>query len=254
VKPGTAPDVPDGWLRPADSEVQRALDVTMQALDSGSDRPAARRLAAHYDPAGRGAGTTFLELAPVEPATMTAVDLHAVTMLNAPQTALTTRRLLHDPATRADIDDALSRLDTTSDLVAADRTTFEAMDDLARLVHRACQDPHVATRSNPWVSTAKLCARKRPRLFPVRDRVVCEGLGLQGTPHRRLGERQVDWQVFAHLMSQHDVASRIEELTKEVTLDFGVRCDAVPLRVLDVALWTWLSPLRRAQAAGRQRG
>jgi hypothetical protein len=247
-------DVPDSWLRPTDSEVQHALDITMQALSDGSDRPAARRLAAHYNPAGRGAGTTFLELAPIEPGTVTAVDLHALTMLNAPQTALTTRRLLDDPATRADIDAALGGLDTTTDLVDADRSTFEAMDDLARLVHRACQDPLVATRSNPWVSTAKLCARKRPRLFPVRDRVVCEGLGLQGTPHRRLGERQVDWQVFAHLMSHHDVASRIEQLAKEVTADFGVRCDAVPLRVLDVALWTWLSPIRRASAGGGQRG
>lgn len=31
---------------------------------------------------------------------------------------------------------------------------------------------------NMWVSASKLCARKRPRLIPVRDSVIVAGLGL----------------------------------------------------------------------------
>ena len=31
---------------------------------------------------------------------------------------------------------------------------------------------------NAWVTASKLCARKRPDLFPVRDKEVCDYLGL----------------------------------------------------------------------------
>ncbi|MBN1093438.1 hypothetical protein JKP75_13220 [Blastococcus sp. TML/M2B] len=95
-------------------------------------------------------------------------------------------------------------------------------------------------KPNPWVTSAKLCARKRPRLFPVRDRVVCEGLGLYGTPIRRYGTRRVDWQVIAFLMRDEAIGRRLVKLTEQVRTSHGVRCDDVPLRVLDVALWTWL--------------
>lgn len=44
--------------------------------------------------------------------------------------------------------------------------------------------------SNRWVFAAKLCARKRPYLFPVRDRSVCELLA--GRPLRGIGMGQFD--------------------------------------------------------------
>jgi hypothetical protein len=113
------------------------------------------------------------------------------------------------------------------------------METLAQAIHAGCCDPRVAN-PNPWVTSAKLCSRKRPRLFPVRDRVVCEGLGLYGTGVRRTGTRRVDWQVFTALIGDSGVRQRLDQLTTPVAATQGVRCDAVPLRVLDVALWTWL--------------
>ncbi|SFK51498.1 hypothetical protein SAMN04488085_10279 [Geodermatophilus ruber] len=77
--------------------------------------------------------------------------------------------------------------------------------------------------------------------------MVCEGPGLYGTPVRRTGTRRVDWQVFATLFGDPDVRHRLEQLTAHVQCTHGVRCDKVPLRVLDVVLWTWLPrgpPLR----------
>lgn len=233
------PDVPDDWPRPDGSELEYARRVVADALSDTTARPATGRLGRHYDPTRRGAGTTFLELPPVDPSTVTAADLHALTVLNAQVGALITRRLLSDPVVRGSIDEALAGLPADVDLADADRATFEAMEALARAVHAGCSDPWVAA-PNPWVTSAKLCTRKRPRLFPVRDRVVCEGLGLYGTPLRRYGTRRVDWQVFAFLIGEPDILQRLEELTEQVRTSHGVRCDAVPLRVLDVALWTWL--------------
>ncbi|MCZ2826033.1 MULTISPECIES: DUF6308 family protein [unclassified Modestobacter] len=233
------PEVPEDWPRPEPSELEDARRVATEALSDDTARPATERLAGHYDPARRGAGTTFLELPPVAPSTITAADLHALTVLNAPVGALITRRLLSDSAIRAGIDEALAGLPTDADLAAADRSTFEAMEALAQAIHAGCCDPWVAA-PNPWVTSAKLCTRKRPRLFPVRDRVVCKGLGLYGTPLRRYGTRRVDWQVFAFLIGEPDILHRLDELTEQVQTTHRVRCDAVPLRVLDVALWTWL--------------
>jgi len=45
-------------------------------------------LPAHNDPSKRGAGTTFLELTPIESATVTVADLHAVTVLKRADKAL----------------------------------------------------------------------------------------------------------------------------------------------------------------------
>jgi hypothetical protein len=39
-------------------------------------------------------------------------------------------------------------------------------------VKQALGNPEVK-RTNPWVTASKLCARKRPHLFPVREKVVC---------------------------------------------------------------------------------
>jgi hypothetical protein len=213
--------------------------VAIEALSDDTDRPATERVARHYDPTGRGAGTTFLELPPVDPVTITAADLHALTVLNAPVAALVTRRLLTDPAIRSGIEHALAAVPSDVDLAAADRATFAAMETLALAIHAGCCDPRVAN-PNPWVTSAKLCSRKRPRLFPVRERVVCEGLGLYGTPVRRTGTRRVDWQVFAALIGDPDIRQRLDQLTTHAQTTHGVRVDTVPLRVLDVALWTWL--------------
>lgn len=86
--------------------------------------------------------------------------------------------------------------------------------------------------TNAWVTTSKLCARKRPRFFPVRDSVV--------TVNRlRLGTHLVvDWAVYKHAMTDSVVLDGLGTLTGEVA-DHG---DGVvildpPLKILDVLLW-----------------
>ena len=72
-----------------------------------------------------------------------------------------------------------------------------AMAELHHALKRALSPPEV-TKPNPWVTDSKLCARKRPDLFPVRDSVVCAYLGLIDPK----GNYEVDWQVFLHVSRQ----------------------------------------------------
>jgi Family of unknown function (DUF6308) len=75
---------------------------------------------------------------------------------------------------------------------------------------------------NAWVTASKLCARKRPDLFPVRDRIVCEYLGLL-----KNGNYQVDWQVFRYLISQRDVRDAIDVLVDQALRLPGVQLGLV---------------------------
>jgi len=43
--------------------------------------------------------------------------------------------------------------------------------------------------ADPWVTTSKLCARKRPALFPVRDKPVRDLLARESAP-RQPGNRR----------------------------------------------------------------
>ncbi|MBC9820523.1 DUF6308 family protein [Terrabacter sp. MAHUQ-38] len=85
---------------------------------------------------------------------------------------------------------------------------------------------------------SKFCARKRPDLFPVRDRVVCRLLGIE-----RSGNARVDWMVFRHLISDPDVRQAIHAVVGELERegDDRVELDTEPLRLLDAALWTKVS-------------
>lgn len=82
----------------------------------------------------------------------------------------------------------------------------------------------LGSNSNRWVTAAKICARKRPRLFPVRDNMVCsllaDGRALNagnGWP----GNFSVDIQVYAYLLT-----------------------DDEDMRVLDSVLWMRAQRLR----------
>ncbi|WP_371708456.1 DUF6308 family protein [Nesterenkonia sp. NBAIMH1] len=54
--------------------------------------------------------------------------------------------------------------------------------------------------SSTWVTASKVTARKRPKLFPVRDSEVCKLLGMQD-----LGDRENDWCVFRELMLDSEI-------------------------------------------------
>src|SRR4051812_29206016 len=85
---------------------------------------------------------------------------------------------------------------------------------------------------NAWVTASKLCARKRPRLFPVRDRVV--------TVNRlKLGhDALLDWAAYRQIMTNAEVQQALAALVAQA----GEGSEAVqildpPLKVLDAALW-----------------
>jgi hypothetical protein len=112
------------------------------------------------------------------------------------------------------------------ELAEANWPTYAAMAQLYTVVKRTLG-------KNPWVSASKLCARKRPRLFPVRDKRVRMLLGLY--EHR---DYTVDWQVFSHVMRQASVVDRLAELKEDAEAERDeVSLDSYPLRNLDVVLW-----------------
>jgi hypothetical protein len=92
------------------------------------------------------------------------------------------------------------------------------------------------------VTASKLCARKRPDLFPARDREVCGYLGLA-----QLRNYQVDWQVFRNLMGDPDIVAAIDVAGKAVMAAAAGRrlqVDHSRLRLLDAAIWTYAMSLR----------
>jgi len=89
---------------------------------------------------------------------------------------------------------------------------------------------------NAWVSASKLCARKRPDLFPVRDRLVCDHLGLIAFKNY-----QVDWPVFRSLINDQEIIANIDATIKATkqTAAGPVQLDRSRLRLLDAAIWTY---------------
>ena len=94
--------------------------------------------------------------------------------------------------------------------------------------------------SQRWVTAAKLCARKRPRLFPVRDNLVCEYVG-GGRPLKSgdgwPGDFSIDIQVYGHLMTHPKVIAGLGRLRDELESGRAIRVDDEDLRLLDSALW-----------------
>ena len=154
-------------------------------------------------------------------------------------------RLLTAPGdTRDAVNDALRALPTES-LRDVEDDGLRDMDALYRHVKKALAKAGVEN-SNPWVTASKLCARKRPDLFPVRDNVVCALLGLLPK-----GNYQVDWQVFRDLVRDQEVLDAIAaaaEAATEAAEGAHVAVDKEPLRILDAALWCSVTMPDRVEA------
>ncbi len=100
---------------------------------------------------------------------------------------------------------------------------------------------------NMWVTASKLCARKRPRLIPVRDPVIVTGLGLPNTDFR------VDLQIIGAVMGDDDIRACLRyaaDVVDRADPDRTTRVASIPLlRLLDTALWMrWSVRGRRATA------
>ena len=95
--------------------------------------------------------------------------------------------------------------------------------------------------TNQWVLSSKVCARKRPELFPVRDAKVCGYLANNPTLGKKVGQLgafQRDLPVFAYLSTHTSVLEWITAARNQVTEQHPTcTVDTVDLRILDVVLW-----------------
>ncbi|MFC4785225.1 DUF6308 family protein [Nocardioides sp. MAHUQ-72] len=231
--------LPAGWRTVEPRVLEVALERTLLALDGD----ALERLAAYYRPEGHFAGALVSTIDPNPENEICAADLLAVSMLSIEIPQLTARQLLDVGQPRRVAHHLLSQIPYGLSITALDTnhpevaTATNAMWDLHNhfrtLLSTEDRD------SNRWVFAAKLCARKRPWLFPVRDNLVCTYLAEDHKLRtgRGLGQFDVDLQVFAFLMSGPRVAHRLAELRAELQAR-GYQLDETDLRLLDVALWT----------------
>ena len=192
-------------------------------------------LTEYYDPAGNYAGSILLDLSLNDPFNLTATDLYALSTLDVRATPLAGRRLLQSGVHRDRVLAALGSTDLpkAADLLTANDVTFGAAEEL----YLAIRDAH---GHRPWVTASKLCARKRPHFYPIRDSVVTQIL-------LRLGKSYVvDWKVYRHLLADQELMARLLEVVELAYHRSGIAILDPPLRVLDVLLWRSVpSDLRR---------
>lgn len=221
--------VPHEWEAPGREAVAGALGAVEAAL---SDPRAVEYLARYYSRERNFAGATFLALGPASPWDICAADLLALTLLSVEAPPYSVRKLLEPSAERNHVLRLLSedRLPVDAELAMADDDTLKAMAELHEAFKMYLSPAHSQAK-NPWVTASKLCARKRPDLFPVRDSVVCNALGL-GRNY------QVDWQVFRGLIQDAKVRDRIDALVDAASREGAdIGHPNRRLRHLDVLLW-----------------
>ena len=209
--------MPDGLAESARAKVWQVLTADMAAED----------LKTYYDMRGDYAGRTFLDAVPVIANEFTAADLFGVSLLQVSIHPRAARVFLDPGPKHTRLITVLTAVPPEWELAAAGKPTYSAMAELYTLVKRTLG-------KNPWVSASKLSARKRPRLFPVRDKRVRMLLGLYD-----YADYTIDWQVFSHVMRDAKVSDRLTELRRDVEgeRDDNVSMDPYPLRHLDVLLW-----------------
>lgn len=194
-----------------------------------SSPAAADHLARYYAADSNYAGTTFIDLEPNEPDAITAADLLAVTTLSVevgPHAIRTFDRSSDDISEKLSALSIELRLETVDPDAAAD-----TMAALYELVKRSLRRAGAET-SNAWVTASKICARKRPNLFPVRDNVVLDLLGLPKT-------YPVDWPAFRALVADQPLMRTLDDQVADAGEREGVDVGdpSLRLRHLDVVLW-----------------
>lgn len=202
------------------------------------DADALHRLAYYYDPRGNYSGTSFLDASPNPPSDIVAADLYAVTRLSMTIRNDQSRLILSEGPERDTAITLLRAIPANASILEFSSSLLQSMWDLYD--HFRCLLATGVTDSNHWVFAAKLCARKRPKLFPVRDGKVCQYLSGDTRPKskaNRIGQFGNDIQVFNHLMGDENfvaMLSRLQRICREQRL----HVDQNQLRFLDVLLWT----------------
>lgn len=216
---------------PSKAQLAYAMD---QARAAVQDRAAPGWLRAYYQPNGSYAGNTFLTVEPNDPWQITSSDLFAISLLNVKVGPREARRVLESP-TNQQASSALQGIPVDADLTTASDEVWRAAERFYWLLK-----PLLGT--NAWVTRSKLCARKRPPFFPVRDSVVT-------VKRLRLGTSPVtDWAAYKHLITDQAIQDGLKKVTHEVTNHSSEGLEIVdpPLKVLDVLLW--MSKLEKVQS------
>lgn len=208
----------------------RARDQALRALSHDST---AEKVGNFYDPESNFAGSTFTQLGPRDSAAVTAVDLLATGTLSVTIPPRAVRRILEDAETQRELSRLLSALPPVK-LESTTAADFASMCEFYDLVKASLARADTAS-SNPWVTASKITARKRPDLYPVRDRVVCKYLGIQN-----LNDREKDWYVFRELLRDQEIQgllSDLPDLARKARKGVALHIETEPLRLLDAALW-----------------
>lgn len=196
------------------------------SLSTADDGPAGEQLRRYYfgaEGAGRYDGSLFDTWDPsgnreADRNTFTSDDFTALTFLSIKPEARSLTGLLVDH--RDQIQELLTAIPTDIDLAAVD------IDDL---LGGPANELYELMRPFTGTTTrTKLLARKRPRLFPIRDSVVVEVMGIGN-----------DWWAPLHALLNVEgddgltLHARLAALQESLALPGQVS----PLRVLDVVAW-----------------
>lgn len=222
--------------------LETALHQALHAFGEGGvgvDR-AIRNLDTYYDPDRGYAGTLFLRIADPDPNAITSEDLLAVSTLSMKIPARVTRVLLGQTDVATKVNEGLRALqDPDESLASASPEALEHMwatyDAIKRIRSTVGESGENAKK---WVLASKLCARKRPRLFPVRDSKVCAYLADNtelGGKEGQLGWFSRDLQVFAHLIAHPKIQARLADVRDAMSDRHPI--DTEELRLLDAVLW-----------------
>jgi hypothetical protein len=227
--------LPEPWNCPSEEVVDRALRRTLLALRDDGPRPLLDRMRSYYRVDGNFAGADFLEMEPTDHDAVTPSDLLATSLLSVRISAYAARQFWNRDVDRQEFARLLDErvLPYPADLTSVGPLTFVAMEELYSAVKRRLSLP-TTKDPNARVTASKICARKRPALFPIRDTVVRHYLGLDSH-----WSWQSDWVVFRHLIGHGDVIGALEDAATTLRRTPGVRIDKYRLRWLDVALWTY---------------
>ena len=198
-------------------------------------------LSAYYDRDRAYAGTLFLDAEPNDPDAIGASDLYALTTLSMDLDARQGRLLLDEGPTRLAVTRLLRSLSPSLAITDLQHAPDGSAETLRRMyeLHQTFRDL-LGGSSTRWVFASKLCARKRPRLFPVRDNQVSIYLG-GGRPLKSgdgwPGDFSIDMQIYAYLITETAVQAALSRLRAALEKDRGIRVDFDDLRLLDSALW-----------------
>lgn len=236
--------LPEDWKPVEPPMLDTALTHTQRAFtgEQGSVEHTVGRLLRYYDPSGKYAGATFLGVPVEDDYAVTAADLWAVTTLEMKIPPDAGRSILNPGRLHSDIEAGLRALPPGLALSAATPTVLGHMKALYDAIRTKLPPLGKGPDTNQWVLSAKMCARKRPLLFPVRDSKVCKYLSDSRTMGGRPG--QLGWftrdiQVLAYLITHPLVQQRLGEVRarlREAQPTWAI--DQSDLRLLDVVLWS----------------